>query len=158
MWFYTKQLTKNKSIEISKTYDSSSKNSDMINVNFNRKTDHSGLFIELRLFGSQFEFCLYDGRHWNHKENRYYEEDEEWSTYKKEKTEEELVEDRAYDIWSEIDDIAGCKLDEIFKEPTDKFTDSDLKDIFIKIINEFDYENYKKFKDTPHKPDKYEIY
>jgi hypothetical protein len=38
--------------------------------------DHAGFVIEACLFGFDLEFRIYDGRHWNYQENRFYERGE----------------------------------------------------------------------------------
>ena len=44
---------------------------------FATRTDHGGLNVELGVLGHWFSFNLYDSRHWNEDEGRYYEYDNE---------------------------------------------------------------------------------
>lgn len=39
---------------------------------YTTKQDHAGLRLEVDLFGLELEVDIYDGRHWNHKANRWY--------------------------------------------------------------------------------------
>jgi hypothetical protein len=39
---------------------------------WSRKVDHAGLSIDLELFKFDFGLKIYDGRHWNEEEDRYY--------------------------------------------------------------------------------------
>jgi hypothetical protein len=38
--------------------------------------DHAGLNMEIALLGYQVKFTLYDCRHWNYEENRWYRDNE----------------------------------------------------------------------------------
>ena len=63
-------ISKNKGCEIQLSFN------PMLAININayltRKCDHSGLRAEINLFGLELEIDIYDGRHWNRKENRYF--------------------------------------------------------------------------------------
>lgn len=47
-----------------------------INCSWRRRQDHAGISFEITLLGVLFALCLYDYRHWNSAENRFYLEDE----------------------------------------------------------------------------------
>lgn len=47
-----------------------------INCSWRRRQDHAGISFEITLLGVLFALCLYDYRHWNEVENRFYLEDE----------------------------------------------------------------------------------
>lgn len=46
-------------------------------INWSIKTDHAGPKINLDLLQFHFECQIYDSRHWNYKENRWYNSGEE---------------------------------------------------------------------------------
>ena len=46
-------------------------------VSITHKTDHAGLDIWLEILGVYFEFKVYDSRHWNYVDKRYYFDGEE---------------------------------------------------------------------------------
>lgn len=46
------------------------------NLRWSRKCDHAGFEINLELFGFYFIFNIYDKRHWNYGEDRWYDEEE----------------------------------------------------------------------------------
>lgn len=48
-----------------------------ININWTIRQSHSGLDIEVGLFGYCFHFNFYDIRHWNYEAGRYYKYSEE---------------------------------------------------------------------------------
>lgn len=47
-----------------------------INCSWRRRQDHAGMSFEITLLGVLFALCLYDYRHWNAAENRFYLEGE----------------------------------------------------------------------------------
>jgi hypothetical protein len=63
---YSKQLSKNKSIEIELTKYGTMLLSIEIDARF-RGHDHAGLHIGITILGFNFSFRIYDHRHWNYK-------------------------------------------------------------------------------------------
>jgi len=55
------------------------KTSDIIGFEFRFTTrqDHAGVYLSLALFGYDVIFNIYDNRHWNYEEGRWYFYDEE---------------------------------------------------------------------------------
>ena len=49
----------------------------LISCEFTTKRDHAGVNFELKLFGMSVYIDLYDGRHWNRKDQRWYRDQEE---------------------------------------------------------------------------------
>lgn len=66
---WDKKLSKNKHCELQ-----IDKTSDIISfdLRYTIRQDHAGFFITLGLFGYEAIFNIYDVRHWNRKENRWY--------------------------------------------------------------------------------------
>ena len=54
------------------------KTSDIIgfDVRYTVRQDHAGLFVSFALFGYDVIFNIYDSRHWNYEENRWYKDGE----------------------------------------------------------------------------------
>jgi hypothetical protein len=46
-------------------------------INWSIKGDHAGFSINIEIFKWAFSFKIYDNRHWNWNENRFYLENEE---------------------------------------------------------------------------------
>ena len=62
-----------------------------IETTLKTKCDHAGLRLSVALFGLEIEYHIYERRHWNEDEDRWYlpgEEQEEWEESKKEEIEE----------------------------------------------------------------------
>ena len=63
-------LTKNKHVELS-LYRKFEWTISFV-VEYTTKTDHAGFTFNLNLLGLEFEVKIYDSRHWNDDENRWY--------------------------------------------------------------------------------------
>ena len=65
----TKQLNENKFVELQVD-----KTSDIIGFHFRLTTrqDHAGVFLSMSLLGYDAIFTMYDCRHWNSNEGRWY--------------------------------------------------------------------------------------
>jgi hypothetical protein len=74
LWNHMWYICENKYAELEVYRDSS-----LVAVNFNWtiRQSHAGLDVELGLFGYCIHFNIYDNRHWNYTEGRWYKYDEE---------------------------------------------------------------------------------
>jgi hypothetical protein len=87
MNFY-KKLTKNKSIEIETIWEKPFSDYFSFWIRWNKRADHAGFEILFALFNFNFSFNIYDGRHWNYDEDRYYLPGEEQAEAERELEEE----------------------------------------------------------------------
>lgn len=72
-----KNLSRNKGLEFQIM---KSESFDILDFNFRLSIsgeDHAGLHSSFEIMGFGFEFNVYDNRHWNYEENRWYVEGEE---------------------------------------------------------------------------------
>jgi hypothetical protein len=76
MNFY-KKLTEHKGIEIELLFNKDFWYWFRFNINWSRKMDHAGFDISIDLLWFYLDLNIYDGRHWNDDENRWYEYNEE---------------------------------------------------------------------------------
>ena len=74
----TKQLSEHKFIEFENIYSGQYWFHFSLDLNW-RGEDHAGPELELGVWGHEIRLKLYDNRHWNYKESRWYVEGEEWS-------------------------------------------------------------------------------
>ena len=72
----SKKLTKNKAFEMNLIFWKNSSDIFKLLLNFTHKCDHSGFRFDFELLGVAFNFTIYDIRHWNYEENRFYGEKE----------------------------------------------------------------------------------
>lgn len=72
-------ISENKGCEINLYFDL--RPSINISAHYTRKCDHAGFRSEICLFGLELEIDIYDARHWNYKQNRYYLPGEEQAEY-----------------------------------------------------------------------------
>lgn len=73
----TKQLSEHKFIEFENIYSGQYWFHFSLDLNW-RGEDHAGPELELGLWGHEIRVKLYDNRHWNYKESRWYEPGELW--------------------------------------------------------------------------------
>lgn len=74
----TLNLSKNKTFCLSLKWDDYSRMHPICwSFSWTRETDHAGLNLELTLFGCGFELEVHDNRHWNWRQQRWYEVMEE---------------------------------------------------------------------------------
>jgi hypothetical protein len=74
LWNHMWYICKNKYAELEFYRDSSLL---AFNFNWTIRQSHAGLDVELGLFGYCIHFNIYDNRHWNYTEGRWYKYDEE---------------------------------------------------------------------------------
>ncbi len=80
---YYKKLTKNKGIEIEFLWEKQFTNYFNFCISWNKRIDHPGFKIIIDLFKFNFSMNIYDGRHWNYHEDRYYLPEEKEEEYEK---------------------------------------------------------------------------
>jgi len=71
-YYHPLPLLKNKNLEIYFSLFHSLTDLFRLVFGYSLKGDHHGLTMELSVLWFEIELNMYDGRHWNWKENRYY--------------------------------------------------------------------------------------
>lgn len=71
-WEFAAKLTRNKALEFN-TYWTKTALTDpfLVEVRYNRRSDHAGLHIWLCLYRFELQFDIYDHRHWDHEKNQW---------------------------------------------------------------------------------------
>lgn len=126
-------LTKNKTLEVE--FDSTNTYS-WFDFSFvlTKKSDHAGLYITLSLFKLELRIQIYDNRHWNYEENRWYLNGEEYSKWLDElKDLEKQFKNNNLEIYKgelNIDDINNFYLRQFTKLKSDiQLYDEIIKDL-----------------------------
>lgn len=76
-WCYSERLTTNKWLEINLIHWEPTSWFDS-KVRWDFKGDHCGPEFSLEIYGFHFSIKIYDARHWNWKQERFYLPGEEW--------------------------------------------------------------------------------
>jgi len=67
----------NKGLEINFYLNEEARSYFSLDLSWTRKEDHAGFTFRFSLWKFEFEFMIYDGRHWNYDADRYFYPGEE---------------------------------------------------------------------------------
>jgi len=127
---YFLPITKNKSIEIE--FDGTNNHYFFdLSFSFTRKTDHAGFYFILTIFKYCLRLSIYDNRHWNWEENRWYKPGEEYNEWLKEL---EDLDNRFANLQLEKCDNGDDEIHKFYLKQFQKLK-SDL-DLYKEILND----------------------
>lgn len=90
-WRIGKPITKNKAWEFELSAFGDYWQWFNLNLKWSRAQDHAGIEFEIEVLGLYLGIRLYDCRHWNCLEKRWYHKGEEWDKFELDKEENEQI-------------------------------------------------------------------